>query len=106
MKNLYDKTAKEIENHVRGLSPYPAAIADFYNESGVSILVKIFNAHAEIASHQNKPGKIETDNKSYLKIYLQDGWIFVNELQVSGKNRMPVKDFLNGFKLTGNWEIQ
>ena len=100
------KTVNEIDNFVRGLCPYPAAIADFYNDNGFTMILKIYNVSTEPASHDRKPGQIETDNKSYLKIYLKDGWIFVNELQVSGRNRMPVRDFLNGFKMTGNWEMQ
>lgn len=100
------KSAHEVENFVRGLCPYPAAIADFYNDNGLSIIVKIYNVNAELKSHDKNPGQIETDNKSYLKIYLKDGCVFVNELQVSGRNRMQVKDFLNGFKMEGNWELQ
>ena len=100
-----NKSAHQIENFVRGLSPYPAAIADFYNDNGLTIVVKIFNVTAEVASHNKKPGLLESDQKSYLKIYLPDGWVFVNELQVAGRNRIQIKDFLNGFKLTGNWEL-
>lgn len=100
------KSAHEVENFVRGLCPYPAAIADFYNDNGLSIIVKIYNVNAELKSHDKNSGQIETDNKSYLKIYLKDGCVFVNELQVSGRNRMQVKDFLNGFKMEGNWELQ
>ena len=100
------KTAQEIDNFVRGLCPYPAAIAEFYNDNGLSLIIKIYNVTAETASHDKKPGLIETDHKSSLKIYLKDGWIYINELLVAGRNRIHVKDFLNGFKMTGNWEMQ
>jgi methionyl-tRNA formyltransferase len=100
------KTAEEVENFVRGLCPYPGAITEFYNDNGFSLVAKIYKVTAGSASHQNKAGFIETDNKIFLKIFLRDGFVFVDELQVAGRNRMPVKDFLNGFKLTGNWETR
>ena len=100
------KTAVEIFNLVRGLCPTPTATVEFYNDNGFSLIAKIFVVKPENGHHQNKPGLIETDNKTYLKIFLRDGWIFVNELQVSGKNRMAIKDLLNGFKFTGNWVAQ
>lgn len=100
------KTAAEVENFVRGLCPYPAAVTELYNDSGFSMMAKLYDAKAETAPHNKKPGLIETDNKTYLKFYFRDGWLNVNELQVSGRNRMKVKDFLNGFKFNGNWEIQ
>jgi len=96
----------EMENFVRGLCPYPAALTEFYNDNGLSIMAKIFRVKAETMHHQNTPVKIETDNKSFLKIFLKDGCVYVEELQVSGRNRMNIKDFLNGFKFTGNWEMK
>ena len=97
------KTSGEVHNLIRGLCPHPAATVELYNDNGFSMITKIFDVKAEQVQHQKKPGQIETDNKTFLKIFLRDGWVFVNELQVSGRNRMPVKDLLNGFKLTGNW---
>ncbi len=101
-----DKSVKELVNHVRGLCPHPGAATEFYNDNGFSIMAKIYEVKGEVSSHDSTPGKIETDNKSYLKIFLRDGWVFVNELQVAGRNRMTIKDFLNGFQFTGNWEMQ
>ncbi len=100
------KTAREVENFVRGLCPYPAAITEFYNDNGFSLVAKIYSVKAEQTTHPNKSGLIETDNKAFLKIFLRDGFVFVNELQVAGRNRMSIKDFLNGFKLNGNWETR
>ncbi len=100
------RTVREVENFVRGLCPYPAAITEFYNDNGFSLVAKIYNVKAEQVAHPNKAGLIETDNKTFLKIYFRDGFVFVNELQVAGRNRMPIKDFLNGFKLNGNWETR
>jgi methionyl-tRNA formyltransferase len=100
------RTVREVENFVRGLCPYPAAITEFYNDNGFSLVAKIYKVKAEQVAHQNKAGLIETDNKTFVKIYFRDGFVFVNELQVAGRNRMSIKDFLNGFKLNGNWETR
>ncbi|MCX6292376.1 MAG: methionyl-tRNA formyltransferase [Bacteroidetes bacterium] len=100
------KSTTEVANLVRGLCPYPAAFTEIYNDNGFSLVAKIFKVHTEIARHENKPGIIESDNKSYLKFFVKDGCVFIDELQVAGRNRMNIKDFLNGFKFTGNWIIQ
>ena len=46
-----------------------------------------------------------TDHKTFLKIFLAGGSISVDELQLSGKNRVKIKDFLNGTKMEGDWFI-
>ncbi len=102
----FHKTSVEVANLVRGLCPYPAATIEFYNDNGFSLMAKVFEVNAETSTHQQKPGHLETDNKTYLKIFLLNGWIFINELQVSGRNRMSAKDLLNGFKFMGNWIAQ
>ncbi len=62
----------ELHNFIRGLSPYPAAGAELFNPgSGVSFSIKLYKSEAHEATHDKVPGTIETDNKSYLKVYLQ-----------------------------------
>lgn len=100
-------TAEEVHNLIRGLSPYPAAHAELFNPmSGVSFKVKIFKSAFESMTHDKRAGTIETDNKSFLKIYLRKGIVQILELQLSGRNRVPVRDFLNGFKLEGVWQLK
>ncbi len=98
------KNPEETRNFIRGLSPYPAAHSEFFNDNGIGFSVKIFNADAIMESHNQAIGKIETDNKSYLRIYLSGGYISINELQLSGRNKMKIRDFLNGIKFEGNWK--
>jgi len=101
------KDAEEVHNHIRGLSPYPAAHTEFMNpQSGVSFTLKIYSSQFELISHTKPAGTIETDNKSYLKVYLRKGILQILELQLSGRNRVPVRDFLNGFKLNGDWQLR
>ena len=92
----WTKTGIIINNLIRGLSPYPAAWTNFQSsetESGV----KIFKASVEEADHQCKPGDILTDNKKYLKIACSDGYLHILDLQLAGKKRMEIKEFLRGF---------
>ncbi len=95
----------EARNFIRGLSPYPAAHTELFNDNGIGFSLKIFDADATNIEHSNSIGKIETDNKSYLHIYLSGGYISINELQLSGRNKMKIRDFLNGVKFEGNWKI-
>jgi methionyl-tRNA formyltransferase len=89
------KPTVEIYNLIRGLSPYPAA----YTELDGRIL-KIYRA--EKVSHalapDVAPGVYDTDGKSYLRFATPDGYIRVAELQLEGKKRMPVGDFLRGYR--------
>lgn len=94
----WDQPARQIHNLVRGLSPYPAAFGELTDEKGQSTPVKIFDTTPEIQEHHLAPGTIVCDQKSYLKVACADGFIRINELQMAGKKRVPVKDFLLGFR--------
>lgn len=93
------------KNFVRGLSPYPAAHMDLYNSSGISFSMKVYEADATLEEHHFASGKIGTDNKTYMRIYLPGGYLSILELQLSGRNKMKIKDFLNGVKLEGDWSV-
>ena len=99
---------RHIYNLIRGLSPYPAAFTELEKDDKL-IQMKIFktvkvtgddytamlgqNGRTEAA-----PGTILSDGKTYLAISTADGAISITELQISGKKRMAVKDFLIGFR--------
>ena len=89
----WTKTVDEIYNLIRGLSPYPAAFAYLDGK-----LLKIYKAKKEKAHPNLAPGEIETDKKSYLKFASSDGYINIEELQLEGKKRMNVVEFLRGYK--------
>jgi methionyl-tRNA formyltransferase len=99
----WDKPAFEVYNKIRGLSPYPAAFTIFTNESGESYNVKIYRAKLAGTSPDLKPGALHTDGKKYLSIGCQDGNIEVIELQMPGKKRMNIVQFLNGFNIDEQW---
>ena len=99
----WGKNVTSIYNLVRGLSPYPAAWTTFmHKETGNENQVKIYLSAKEKAHHTKKPGEISTDKKTFLKIAASDGWLHIKELQLQGKKRMAIEDFLRGFQQAEN----
>jgi methionyl-tRNA formyltransferase len=92
----WNKTVDDIFNLIRGLSPYPTAFT-FLNEKKL----KIFSAEKEKSPELNEPGKIFTDHKTYLKFAAKDGFISLKEIQLEGKKRMGIEDFLRGWRGMG-----
>ena len=91
-----------INNLIRGLSPYPAAWTNLRSD-GSEFGVKIFKAAFEQAVHQCNPGEIVSDNKKYLKIAATDGFLNILDLQLAGKKRMGIEEFLRGFPKVINY---
>ncbi|TXB66792.1 methionyl-tRNA formyltransferase [Vicingus serpentipes] len=93
----WSKPIDEIHNHIRGLSPYPTAFAEFKNkETGDIISCKFFKTIKELAAHNNESGSI-VQSKSEVKIAVNGGYIHLLEIQLAGKKRMDIKAVLNGF---------
>jgi methionyl-tRNA formyltransferase len=93
MKINWEKTAKEVYQHIKGLSPYPTAFTQL-NQLGL----KIYDA--EISENLLlTPGEYQTDGKTFLKFQCIDGSISVLDLQLEGKKRMIVQEFLRGNRL-------
>lgn len=90
----FSKTVNEVHNFVRGLSPYPTAwtILD-------SLKLKVFRTSKEIIPPQYEAGKLFSDGKSYLKIACSDGFVHLLDIQLEGRKRMLIRDFLNGYQL-------
>ena len=99
---------KYAYNLIRGLSPYPAAFTELAKDGKV-LPMKIYGSikvtgegYAQmLAANGLKtavPGTILSDGKTYLAFATSDGAISVTDIQLSGKKRMSVKDFLIGFR--------
>lgn len=95
-------TTLQAHNLVRGLSPYPAAWTDIVYPDGKRNTLKIYRTSLP---QQTEPlaeaGTIQTDGKTYLQVALSDGWLQLEDLQIAGKKRMAVADFLRGCRLDG-----
>ena len=92
----WNKPAEQINNLIRGLSPYPAAWTNF-ETNGTETAVKIFKASPEQIIHHLLPGEILSDNKRYLTIACPDGFLHISDLQLAGKKRLDIEPFLRGF---------
>lgn len=103
----FAKTTAEVHNFIRGLSPYPGAWTRIKlldtnkktgGETGIEDLeLKIFRSEKETQKHEFSPGHQVTDGKKSLKFATRDGFAKVLELQLQGRRRMQVSDFLNGY---------
>ncbi|ANF51381.1 methionyl-tRNA formyltransferase [Chryseobacterium glaciei] len=92
----WTKTSKEVHQFILGMSPYPAAFTTLKigeEEKGL----KIFGGKFEIEDHGKTIGSLDI-SKNEFKIFTKDGIYFPLELQLEGKKRMNIKDFLNGFR--------
>lgn len=95
----WNNSAEKIYNLIRGLSPYPAAFTEFVDKNNQTLGVKIFVSEIEESNHTNVLGTAYSDNKTFLKIACVNGYIIIKELQMAGKKRMLVEEFLRGFKI-------
>ncbi|HEX8376216.1 MAG TPA: methionyl-tRNA formyltransferase [Pedobacter sp.] len=89
----WNQQAQKVFNLIRGLSPYPAAFTTFKEKT-----LKIYTAELLDKEPGIQPGGFLTDDKTYLRFACTDGFICVKELQLEGKKRMNVEDFLRGFR--------
>ena len=92
----WNGNSETVHNFVRGMSPYPCAFTNLkIGEDEKSL--KIYRGKIEIDAHEKTPGTLEID-KHRFKIFTEDGFYLPEEVQLEGKKRMSVKDFLNGFQ--------
>lgn len=93
----WSKGVKQIYDFVRGLSPYPAAWTELCQGSTAPQVLKIYETDKIFAEHSFEPGVVVTDKKTYFRIAVTDGYINIRSLQLAGKKRMGVADFLRGY---------
>lgn len=94
----WNNTVEKITNLIRGLSPYPAAFTEYIDKKNQTIGIKIYRAEKEISTHTLVVGSVISDNKTSLKVACSNGFVSIKELQMAGKKRMLVDEFLRGFK--------
>jgi len=100
----WNQNADKVFNLIRGLSPYPAAFTELISPDGSTHYIKVFHSTKEISQHNFKPGKIVTDGKTHLSIAVTDGFIHLQEVQLSAKKKMPIYLFLRGFSMNSEWK--
>ncbi len=93
---------KKVYDFVRGLSPYPAAWTELKQDEAAPVMLKIYETEKIFCEHNHRLGTVVTDNKTYLHVASTDGYVNILSLQLAGKKRMPVADFLRGFHGSDN----
>lgn len=100
----WNQSALNIYNRIRGLSLFPCAYF-IMNIGNKHKEVKVYEAEYEL-NKQAIIGKINTDGKAFLKIGCRGGYISLKTLQMEGKKRMSVEEFLRGFNLNQTITIE
>lgn len=99
----WNESSEAIHNFIRGMSPYPCAFTTLKIGEEQKTL-KIFSGEFQINNHSKEVGDLEL-SKSEMKIYTIDGYYSPQEVQLEGKKRMNVKDFLNGIRDLNNVKL-
>lgn len=112
----WSQSVEKIHNLIRGLSPYlndntllkdvaicPSAWFYLQAENDKQIRVKLLLSDFELGKNLLEVGSIVTDNKTHLKIAVNDGFIFILQLQMEGKKAMNIKSFLAGFQINNKF---
>lgn len=102
----WQKSTKDIYNHIRGLSPYPAAFTELVSPSGEKFFIKIYKAKIANALQNHPVFSCYVHEKQLLRVCLPDGYIEIEEIQLSGKRKMPTSEFLKGFPMEGKWSVE
>jgi methionyl-tRNA formyltransferase len=90
----WSNSVANIHNQIRGLSPYPTAFTAFQDKN-----LKIYKAIKQITEPGIRPGGFLSDGKSYLKFACRDGFLLLIDVQMEGKKRMGIEEFLRGVHL-------
>lgn len=87
----FNKTSKEIYNQIRGLNSWPGAYAVIDNN-----IIKIWASTITNNKYNMEPGKVVNIDKTGIEVVTKDSSILITELQLSGKKKVFIKDFING----------
>lgn len=88
----WDQPSEPVRNFIRGLSPYPAAWTLLDGQ-----VLKVYAAQIAPRTYVDPPGTFESDGKTYIDVTTADGAIALQEIQLQGKKRLQVEDFLRGY---------
>ncbi len=89
----WQKPVAQIHNLIRGLAPFPGALTKVDGK-----IVKLFSTSIVHETPKEPIGSFVTDGKTFAKFACSDGYIELNDIQWEGKKRMPIADFLRGYK--------
>jgi len=90
----WSKPVSDVYNHIRGLSPHPAAFTHLDGKT-----LKVYSAQYEHVQPEVEAGQYLSDGKSFLKFACPDGYISLETIQLEGKKRIGIAEFLRGYRL-------
>lgn len=102
----WSKPLKQVYDFVRGLSPYPAAWTELVQPEGHRLVLKIYEAVKVPAMHALPHGSVHTDGKTFFHVAVEGGYLSLLTLQLAGKKRMGVADFLRGYRLADTYHVE
>lgn len=102
----WSKPLKQVYDFVRGLSPYPAAWTELVQPDGHRLVLKIYEAVKVPAMHALPHGSVYTDGKTFFHVAVEGGYLSLLTLQLAGKKRMGVADFLRGYRLADTYHVE
>jgi methionyl-tRNA formyltransferase len=91
----FSKTTSEVHDLIRGLSPFPGAFTMLNGKT-----LKIYKTEKQTAPVKSTAGNFETDEKTFLQFACSDGYVLVKELQLEGKKKMGIEEFLRGYRFS------
>lgn len=101
----FDQPLERTYDFIRGLSPYPAAWAELLSPAGERIVLKIYQTEKRPGEHSLPIGTLCQEGKNILEVAVPDGFLRLLNVQLAGKKRMNITDFLNGFKTVCEYTI-
>lgn len=101
----WTKSAKQVYDFVRGLSPYPGAWTTLVAPDGKETVLKVYKTRKTGRAAGQGSGTLQIDGKSLL-VACTDEWLELVELQLAGKKRMQAGDFLNGMKQVADSSVK
>ena len=90
----FDRSAVSIERLIRGLNPWPSAYTMYKGKT-----LKIWEADVVPLEEKKEPGTVVLVGKDFFDVATKEGALRVKSLQLEGKRRMSVKDFLLGYEM-------
>ena len=89
----WNQSVEKVHDLVRGLAPFPGAITKVDGK-----VVKLFSSQKELKTPKETPGSFIIEDKKIAKFACKDGYLILNDIQWEGKKRMPIEDFLRGYR--------
>jgi methionyl-tRNA formyltransferase len=83
-----------VHNRVRGVTPFPGAFTTFQGK-----ILKIHKGLPEETEHSFELGSFHSDNKTFLKLAVNGGYYNLLEIQLEGKKKLRVDEFLRGMNV-------